>query len=178
LVSSQFIHIALRKKERQETVSPRKVSRQTISPIPLLSGGDAYFPIIVIAKPLSANLKRAFFGFLQQLQQHHLFVEMSSSSFWSDACFSAFSTPLKSKLDSLYASCGIVVRPLDTAYILCGAAMWRVRLQYSQIILYLASSAAGGIMFYLWRRMIAADRRRVWIFYGCFHIHEQIVSPL
>ena len=37
-----------------------------------------------------------------------------------------------------------------------------------QIAAYCGSGLAGGVMFYVWRRMQEEDRRRVWLLYGWF----------
>jgi hypothetical protein len=46
-----------------------------------------------------------------------------SSSFWADACNSAFNRPLQTLLDAAHASCGVTVRRAAVR-VVCVACGW------------------------------------------------------
>jgi hypothetical protein len=107
---------------------------------------------------------------------------MSSESFWSSACQHATSRTLEAKLQILYSSSGATVsRKGDVIAVLlrscggpaalvtvCFICVYLSELFAEQISAYCVSGLVGGTMFYLWQRMEAEERGRVWRLYGWF----------
>jgi hypothetical protein len=88
-----------------------------------------------------------------------------SVTFWGRQCQAAFSTPAQTNILHTHSSHGLTVSRLSPLSCLNPVNHSWVR---EQVTIFFLSAVFNGTAFFLWRRIEAEDRLRLWQLYGWF----------